>query len=252
MPLLEYLARDINDLRRYLMMSESDKKSGLSQTYWFTWEHFVDDYPDFTEGYKVEEWEDAENLPTDIKDEWDDWLYDHIDASADYAEIGITPEDLPSWTYVEFREIVKKKWLVHQTNNADDIARDGFQYGVNDLSRLGLTTYFTQAAKVYGGYNFAYDINDVDLYGMSYGHEAVFFMASGVKVYHYTDQEMQVIFFGQDASDFIPVTSKDFEGNWILQSVIDGSTIVKMPSLGDLGDWIRTNYRQYSKQLGIR
>jgi hypothetical protein len=68
-----------------------------------------------------------------------------------------------------------------------------------------------------------------------------------VKVYHYGDEEPQVVFYGDTATDMIPAINED--GMWKLVSSKTGETIVEKDTLGELGEWLQTNFAQYSKSL---
>ena len=61
------------------------------------------------------------------------------------------PANAPSFMLMTYQGIIRNQWLVHMTDEPDEIARDGFRFGMHDLGRLGLTTYFTEKAKEIGG-----------------------------------------------------------------------------------------------------
>ena len=211
--------------------------------YYYTWDEFNKGYLD----YEVNDWEDVEKLPDSARQEWDEWLYKKI-SHGSYESIGIHPSEIPSWAIMEYESLVKNQWLVHQTNNARDIVNSGFIHGVDDLRRLGYTTHMGDIDKEYGGYNFAYHMDDVDRFGsdrgsQKYGDEAVFFRASGVKIMHYGDLENQVIFYGKTATSRIAAYQNG--GEWDLISSKTGEVLVTKETLGELGEWISKNEAQY-------
>jgi hypothetical protein len=249
-PLYEYAVKDITTLKRYLNLSKEDQKKYLSEEYWYTWEYFVDEHDEYDE-YEVNDYDEVNDLPDEVKEVWDTWIYDKLD-KGDHIDININDEDVPTWVFMDFVELVKNRWLVHLTNDADGIMSKGFLYGVDNMEKLGLTTHMGDADKEMGGYNFAYDIQDVDRYGKSrgrykYGEEAVFFRASGIKIQHHADEEPQIIFYGNTATDIIPAYQND--GSWELRSIKTNETVVTRNSLGQLGEWLEKNFAQYSKSL---
>lgn len=246
----EFASSDISAIQKYLNLTEEDKKKYLYTDFWYTWDSFSEEQVDVGD-HQVNDYEDAEGLPQEIIDNWNDWIYDQIE-DGNYRDIGIDDADVPTWAHMNFIKILRNKWLVHLTDNADGVVKDGFIYGVDNIDKLGLTTYMGDFDKSYGGYNFAYDINDVERFGISgngykYGSEAVFFRASGAKISHYGDEEDQVIFYGKTATDRIPAYKGD--DGWELRSTKTDEIIVTKDNLGQLGEWIEKNFAQYSKSL---
>ena len=164
--------------------------------------------------------------------------------------------DAPSFLYISYEGLVKNQWLIHFTKDAYGIANNGFTQGVDDLSTLGLTTYFSDEAKKHGGYNFAYLLSDFSQYGSEgygwkYGDECVVFRASGIEVQHHSDQEPQVIFYGNTAKDIVPLikgeyqTGKDeYEDGWCTPENYYCSE-----DLEEIVQWVTENFNQYKKHL---
>lgn len=194
--------------------------------------------------------EDAYSLPKDI-------LKDY------YRDVDLESHAFtPSWAFMDYVEVMKNQWMIHFTNEASEIACGGFKYGMDDLTRLGLTTHFKMNSKP-GGYNFAYDINEWERFaggrhGFKYGKEAVLFRASGVKVWHHGDGEYQVIFFGETAKDIVPIAEGYYDGWWVNgigkggreegdaeSDQEDGS----FESLSEAVDWVTANYNQYKRLI---
>jgi hypothetical protein len=156
-------------------------------------------------------------------------------------------------------KIVKNKWLIHFTNNAEEIAREGFTKGVNDITKLGLTTRLSDIDKQFGGYNFAYLLGDYVKYsremysGYKYGKEAVLFRASGIKTNHSGDREPQVIFYGNTAKNIIPIkkTNKGEYGEYGIYDMRDGKLLYENNNLSKVVNWVVKNYDQYRSRLYI-
>jgi len=271
----EYITRDEIYLRDYLSMSEEQKKEYLPHEYHYFFEDFlVEDDIEFEMP--------KEKVPSDYQDEPDEevdmfedtielmtWLENNnrevYDAFANYLyrkitnnELPIPESEYPAWSYFDDSpELVKNQWLIHFTGDADGIADSGFQYGVDDMSKLGLTTHLGDFDKKYGGYNFAYLLSDFVRYakgdysrgrrGYKYGDEAVIFRASGIKVWHHGDQEPQVIFYGNTATNIIPITSGD-NSDWSAKDKNE-RVLFEDDELEKVVNWIVNNYQQYRKSL---
>lgn len=168
-------------------------------------------------GLDFEDYADDEALARTLQNEylleidWRDWdLPDAMyEAFKDYAEkqswFGRDPET-PSWAFMQFRDRLDGAWLVHFSDRAGDICTDGFEKGVMDPTKLGLTGQLHPADREREGYNFAFTVGEVDDYGQysrshewKYGSEAVVFQADAVKVWHFGDEEPQAIFWGPSA-----------------------------------------------------
>lgn len=270
----EYINNDMISLRDYLSMPIETKMEYLPHEYSYFFNDFLEEM-----GYEFEM--PKEKVKSDYMDEPDEevnmfeyddelitylerndkityndfarYLYDKIESNT----LPIPERELPAWTYFDRPILVKNQWLIHFTNDAQDIARDGFKYGVNDMTKLGLTTHFGEFEKKYGGYNFAFLLSDFERYGKSsygswtrsykYGNEAVIFNASGIKVWHKGDEEYQVIFFGNTAKNIIPIT----RGSNKKFGVYDkkGKLLYENDKLENVVNWIVNNYNQYRKVL---
>lgn len=184
-----------------------------------------------------------------IYNKFAEYLYDKIIN----IELPIPDADYPAWSYFDKPELIKNQWLIHFTNdNAQTIAQEGFKYGVDDMTKLGLTTHLGEFDKKYGGYNFAYTLKDFPKYYKSfhnytYGNQAVIFNASGLKTYHHGDQEPQVIFYGNTAKNIIPLIRGN-EKEWAVYSK-NGKQLYEEDNLELVVNWITKNYAQYKNQL---
>ena len=193
-----------------------------------------------------------------------DWFMDKI-----YGEeqsfmsfmngFGIQPAQIPSWFYLHEPTLVKNQWLVHGTTRMDGrmMARKGFIKGINDPTKLGLTTWL-QGKKIGDGYNFAYTPEDFALYGvdglaLKYGDGTfLIFRASGIICWHHTDEEFQVIFHGKTARDIVFVD--EMMGTYTIHSK-DGKPLIQTNAEynndpNSIVDWVINNYEQYRKSIG--
>lgn len=155
----------------------------------------------------------------------------------------------PAYTAMDYSKFIPNTWLVHFTDDADSIASQGFEYGHSDYSEgLHLSTWKSNR-KFEKGYNFAFEAfsSDADDVAASkkYGKEAVVFWGSGVKVYHYGDEEKQIIFWGDkvDPQLIFPMYSNydewytSFAGRDYLKS-----TDEKSYTFDDVVNWIINNH----------
>jgi len=251
--ILEYLNSDMAALRRYAM---DDDRSGyyylLADRYWHKFpDWYENEYPDESdETYqKVRDYEFADEALDELVEEFGEWI----------ESSGNVGNDLEGYTkeLMNYEGIVKNQWLIHFTDNAASIAKNGFTIGMDDMERLALTTYYQNDSydKKYGGYNFAYRLQDFEKFGKGdrrgtwkYGDEAVLFRASGILFYHGGDNEYQVVFRGDTAKDIIPMY--EVEGEWSVQIPNRGlNKDIIRPTLPDLVDWIVHNYDQYRKPI---
>ena len=155
------------------------------------------------------------------------------------------PAEAPSFLHMSYEGIVRNKWLLHYTDNPDEIVREGFTIGMGDLDRLGLTTYYTNKAKG-GGYNFAVPADQAhSIRDFEFGKHAVLFRASGVMTYHWADSFNQVIFWGRDARDIIPIYHNDETGRWELPSDQRGKPVFQAEDIQEVVDWAIAHFEQY-------
>lgn len=269
--LKEYITNDVISLKNYFSMTKEQKMDYLPHEYYYFFNDFL-----IEEDIDFERPKDTSTIDVDdepIEEEYDDleliywveknnkqlfndfgeYLYNKISDN----ELPIPEEEYPAWAYFDDNPtILKNQWLIHFTNDADGISKEGFKYGVDDMTKLGLTTRLGEFEKKYGGYNFAYTINDFPKYyqrcytkggGCKYGNEAVVFNASGIKLWHHGDGEPQVIFYGNTARNIIPITSGE-NNDYAIYSK-DGKLLYENDDIIKVVNWLIKNYRQYSKQI---
>jgi hypothetical protein len=126
------------------------------------------------------------------------------------ADTGEGGQSGVSVAYFSYPSVVENgTWLFHFSNEIESIIESGFTLGIDDPLYLGLTTY---QHKYYKGYNFAYHYEDVAKYAIGYGNSkryrfkygtsfVMFKSPKAVRVWHMSDEEFQVIFWGEDAYD---------------------------------------------------
>jgi hypothetical protein len=161
------------------------------------------------------------------------------------------PADAPTTAHMDLRKqklLPRTTWLIHFSDNAEQIADNGFKYGQDQMDKLGLTTWFKDEAKKYGGYNFAFLASSV--HGPSnYGSHAVLFQNSGVHCYHYGDNEDQIIFWGADVEpSTIVLIRKSDEWEVIARGLRD-RVVYKSGDIDTVIQWTMKNFAQYRKAL---
>lgn len=163
--------------------------------------------------------------------------------------------DLPSWYFFSLSNapIVKNEWLVHFSDWADNIFKNGFIYGNRYAEKLGLTTADYDTPKD-GNYLFAFRVSDrANIDPERYGDGCVVFRASGVEVYHNGDKERQVIFDRRTASNFIYIRrSNDADYHYEACDKKTGRVLYKADFCIDVIDWVIDNYDQYRKRISNR
>ena len=267
----EYLTHDTIALKRYFSLTDEQHKEYLPEQFSYFFKDFLieediefempkttvpSDYMDepdvevdqFEDGYELMNWLQQNNK--ELYNKFADYLFEKIKNNT----LPIPDSEFPAWSYFDSPQLVKNQWLIHFTKDARSIVVDGFKYGVDEIDKLGLTTSLGEFEKKYGGYNFSYLLSDFQRYGYKgygkykYGDEAVIFRASGIKVWHHGDEEPQVIFYGNTATDIIPIT--DGENNkWAVRSSKTMRSLYEDDELQKIVDWISKNYEQYRKSL---
>ena len=266
----EYITNNEIYLRDYLSMSEERKMAYLPHEYYYFFQDFIietdsefeqpketvkSDYQDevdvevdmFDNELELMTW--LENNDKKTYNDFAKYLYDKIMDST----LPINDSEYPAWAYFSDNpELIKNQWLIHFTDNANDIAKEGFKYGIDEMEKLGLTCHLSEFEKKYGGYNFAYTLSDFPKYakkssGYKYGKEAVVFNASGIKVWHYGDEEPQVIFYGNTAKNIIPITSGE-NAEFAIYSK-DNKILYENDDLKNVVYWLIKNFNQYRKNF---
>ena len=264
----EFVVAGISELKNYINLSPQQKGKNLL----YTAPYIVDQYLDWIVN-KAKNLDDQDMMDLVDDNEWGQ-VVDKLFSDKNYEDIipditenaythirsfDIPPEESPSWAYFDRPEIIKNQWLIHFTNeNPEDIQKYGFEGLVDDITRLGLTTFFTKTAsnRSKDGYGFSYLLSDYIKYGKSkrrksewkYGKNGVLFRASGVRVWHVTDDEYQTIFKGDTARDIIPIYYNDNTGTYQIENKKNKKefqVIYENEDLEKVVNWIVKNFDQY-------
>lgn len=241
------MAEEIQWLWDYLSLSRADMARDAARRYWRLFQT----------------WAEQEDLELD-PEVWDpEWPYDAIeaeadrldgttmerfmDAIADKREIHEDPDQPLYFCAVARRLLDEDEWLIHFTDDAYGIAHDGFTHGTDDMQALCLTTWKTHESKQRGGYNFAFTLHDYLRYGGErYGHEAVLFKAdAAVLIYHYGDEENQVVFWGPSAHSIVPIEAP-------LISNCTDDVLIDSEDIRDVVDWVVDNFDEYKEHLSCQ
>lgn len=275
-----YIRRDLGWLKHHLEQSDAEKGRELALLLPVMFLHYVDTNVPTDENLA------ARGAPfsyDDIAAEDEAVIVEHLRRAREellagfYAEVEGEPGSFletfymreivgklrghtPSFLFFGDPELVKNQWLIHFTSTPYEIQREGFTVGAKDLSRLGLTTRISRSDKT-GGYNFAYTADDYVEYAKrdhgvyvdwKYGAHAVMFRASGLRMWHKTDQEPQTIFWGADARDVVVLRDlrKVSKGDGWCAVDCDGTELVFCAAgLERVVDWVMANFEQYRKVL---
>ena len=159
------------------------------------------------------------------------------------------PAEVPTWGYLDMSRVSRPDtWLIHFSDDADDIAREGFAKGVYDPSELGLTHYLHSSQKEYPGYNFAFYANSRDAIFAAnkskYGKHAVMFQSAGIDAYHYGDEEHQIIFWGPsvDQRRIVLLLNHD---DWCVATTL--GDCIHTGEFENVVSWVINHHHQYRR-----
>jgi hypothetical protein len=173
------------------------------------------------------------------------------------------PAEAPTWAHMQSKGktlLPRTTWLVHFTDHPYDIAAQGFTIGIDQMDKLGLTTWFKNDGwdKKEGGYNFAFTAQSRYASNAankgSYGQCAVLFQNSGVHAYHHGDEEDQVMFWGADVSpqDIVVLYRASKRDDWNVKSryrLRNGETTLFTGDFESCVKWVIQNATQYRRKL---
>lgn len=208
---------------------------------------------DANELFNITDANDFYKLPNNLQLQCKDYILQKV--------INNNPEEAPSYMHINLNDLhplPRNTWLIHFTDNPFEIKQDGFKYGNDDITKLGLTTWYKKESKKYGGYNFAVKANSKDALNIikneSYGKNAVLFQSSGIDCYHFADEENQVIFWGKyiNPKDIIVLLRDNYEWQVIGYRNRNNNIeqfVVYQNSYENVIKWVMMNYQQYRKAL---
>ena len=255
----EYLDRDwMIPIKSYLNLSDQDKAYDCAGN--FPW--LLSMYIHKPEVYDIIEKLIADNkLPNDVLS-WDDYeMCEEIgplfnNELADYAEdfikfVGRYDNiDIPLYLVADYEGLIKNQWLIHMTDssNVPGIWREGFSVGV-DIDQTAYTPARGTTDFKYGaGYNFAFLADEASHAEGTYGDCCILFQASGIRIYHYGDEEYQVIFYGPSAKNLILI-EQTYDHDWLVRDDNSGQELYRNERLQPVVDWCINNMPQYRKKL---
>lgn len=233
--------------KNYINMSDEDKITDLVYDNIYLWDSYAT-----INGIGIEV-HSPDQLSSKQRNDFGKWLMKY----AAHPHGGMIEfQDLPSWVFYTYLKDIKDSWVIHISDHADFIQKDGFRYGVRDVSRLGLTNMMGHYDKSDVGYNFAYTPIDADKYGRSkrgglrYGgyNTAVIFKVDGVLVYHGSDDDNQVVFWGPDARHINKLIFDTDTDTWVLCGT-HGERLVEKSKAVDIAKWLDDNHRKHKKIL---
>ena len=242
------LDRETAHLRRYLRMSNEDKARDAARHIPFAfvrWAEIMGFYdPTTSDIDPLDSWEITDDIIDTLPEKaLATWI-----ENADVM-VNEDPVEAPSYFYLEYLGIVPFQWLVHYTskNNGLNIQQEGFVYGVDDQTRLALTTMLPSLAKTRPGYDFAYKAA-VAWRGDARTKTAIMFQARGIEIYHRGDEENQVIFWGPSAKNLVLLCGGEWHNQWDVYTVDDRS-LAEKTGITNAVNWVKTNYDQYRRVL---
>ena len=194
MPIQAAKSDPIRDLVNYLDTPWRQKLEAFAEAFLDEWQEWVE----------IEEDEDPV-YPTEAEDPELDHFYEMNHRIKLYED----PLACPAWMFLDYKG-TNTGWVVHFTNFAEDIAKNGFTKGVPEPDQLALTR---EREKPGPGYNFGFEAKNkhyvreaaYDERPGNYGRQAVLCKVEYVLCHHSTDRYEQAIFWGPDAKVRIPI-----------------------------------------------
>ena len=260
--LKEYLDKDyMIPLKGYLHMSDEDKAWECAGKFPWLVRDFIEYDSDVSE--VIEDLIEKGEIDSDVL-EMDDYemvevigpLFNTV--LAPYADKFIDmvsrsgDTEVPLFVVADYVRDVKNEWLIHMTDNLIGVSHEGFSIGV-EIDELAYTPGRGTTKWKYGpGYNFAFTADNAKYAENTYGKYCVLFQASGVQIYHYGDNEEQVIFYGPSARNLIFIYKDeygDYSGSWVIKSEITGRLLCHFDDLQGCVNWAIQNFPQYRDHL---
>lgn len=243
----EYITNPIIDLKNYLNQSDSEKANELLLGGYFPniYEWLIANTEISSEFEEMDEYD----IPYELKEKYPS-VYEDIheiiknDLESYALHAGAVLPGYPTWLQCDYRNLIKNQWLIHFSDYSYDIYKNKkFKNLVDDFTMLSLTTMWKSDSynRSEHGFGFAFTLQDLHKKSSQYGNEAVMFRASGIRIYHYGDDEYQTIFYGPTATDFVYISKNNDE--W---------SVGDFYSSGDVEDvayWVTENYSQYKNKL---
>ena len=174
------------------------------------------------------------------------WVEDKLSTNP-----GLSDALAPTYLFMNGATLIPRQtWLIHFSDDADDIARNGFEYGAEDFTALGLTTHLSEKRrKSKPGWNFAFTADDrsVRIGSKKYGKSAVLFQSAGVEAFHDGDNESQVVFWGPNVKERFYLHNEG--GDWRVQDPRTDKVLFTSENIFDTIKWVQANHGQYRKVI---
>lgn len=258
--LKEYLDKDwMVPLKRFMHMDDTEKAIQCAYVMPMMFKRWVENNDEVLS--TLEEMIENEEIRPDILDldyyEFDEYADEIFKGRLnEYAEDFVEyvsssgDRDMPLFCAAAYQRDIYNEWLIHMTNNLSGIANEGFNVGVT-IDELAYTPATGTTDCKYGpGYNFAFEADDAYTAEHSnYGKYCVLFQGSGIMIWHYGDEQDQVIFYGPSAKNLIIITPNEENGEWEIKSDITNRTLYSSEKLQDVVDWCIANFTQYHNHL---
>lgn len=188
------------------------------------------------------------------------------------------PQEWNSNLIFQKPSIVKNIWVIHFDNGYKNIGRDKTEINMLAYTYNAFKSTRNEDDIKKGGYSFGYDISDINNMTMSkcldallYGNKITMFRCNGIKVYHPTDREWQVIYnpkqidkhskvfiYGETDKEHIYWDENDTLNKnndcKVAFSIYDWNKcpIYRTENLITAINWVRTNFDQYRKLITTR
>ena len=142
----EFISQDMISLKRYFTLTDDEILGYLPLDYCYLLKYFVDDEDIELELNDYEPCDVVEYIQKNNKelyDKFSKWLFNGIH----HNSLPIESSEYPAWSFYGKPELIKNQWLIHFSNDVNGIEKHGFNYGVDEMGKLGLTTHLSSFDK---------------------------------------------------------------------------------------------------------
>ena len=170
----------------------------------------LDDYDSEEEAYdNIMYPETSNDLSGDVEKEYKEFLIEVVENAVNNNENPYNLDLFPLYVTYTYEGDVENDWLIHFTEDderIEAILNDKYFHGISNMDYLAVTAAADEWVE--DGYCFAFDLRNVGYNFKSgyshYGHTGILFKSDGVQLYHKGDDEIQVVFIGNQVSNMIP------------------------------------------------
>jgi hypothetical protein len=143
-------------------------------------------------------------------------------------------------------------WLTHFSDEAQQVAAEGFRLGQPDYDFARLAVTGEWIAPKAAGWNFAVEALGHDALSIArefkYGRGAVLFQAAGVRTRHMGDEEWQVIFLGKLVRRVVLLGYDRDDGTWFVEDR-NSERLLRTGKYADVAQWVIDHHAQYRKAI---